>query len=264
MKKYLFAIVLLFLNIIFAFGQIMPTDFTANDCNGVSHHLFSELDAGKIIVVSFVEPCTSCIGPSGTAETAVSNYLTAHPGSNVIFYIASDFGTYACASLSFWASLNGLHGANAIFSDPAFVTTQYGPTPFMPKVVVLGGGTSHHIYLCGEGATYTNDSIENAINAAAIATSVTQNKIENSNISVFPNPAKDVISFSYFLSQTSDVNIEIFNLIGSKVYTFSKEKQVAGKHELPIAITNNICNGIYFIKLSAGESSNVLKFIVEK
>jgi hypothetical protein len=38
-------------------------DFTANDCNGTSHHLFAELNAGKVVVVAFVMPCTDCIGP---------------------------------------------------------------------------------------------------------------------------------------------------------------------------------------------------------
>ena len=57
MKKIVFSAIWL-VTASFTFAQT-ATDFTANDCAGTSHHLFAELDAGKIIVAAFVMPCGS-------------------------------------------------------------------------------------------------------------------------------------------------------------------------------------------------------------
>ena len=55
MKKLLLASSLLLLSGFIAFGQT-AVNFTGNDCAGTSHTLFTELDAGKVIVVTFVMP----------------------------------------------------------------------------------------------------------------------------------------------------------------------------------------------------------------
>ena len=46
---------------ILGFAQTTATDFTANDCGGTSHTLFTELNAGNVIVITWVMPCSSCI-----------------------------------------------------------------------------------------------------------------------------------------------------------------------------------------------------------
>ncbi len=261
MKKILLLVSIVFLNIGIGFCQTTATDFTANDCSGVSHHLFSELDAGKVIVASFVDPCSACIGPTATAINAMQIYSVTNPAT-VLFYLVDDYGNTPCPTLTSWAAHNLLNGYDKAFSDASFIMSQYG-LPAMPKIIVIGG-PNHHIYLNVEGAVTDSNQIQSAINAALAATFVPQLQNEGFNMQVYPNPAVNNISFSYTLNQTSDISIEVYNLIGSKVYSVSKEKQAPGNHDMPIAIGNNLSNGIYFIKLIAGASSNVLKFIVEK
>lgn len=62
-------------------------DFTVNDCAGTSHHLFGELDAGKVVVIAFVDPCASCIAPSGTALGIVQSFASSYPG-RVLYYLS--------------------------------------------------------------------------------------------------------------------------------------------------------------------------------
>ena len=261
MKKYLFLFIALFFGVGTGFAQTTATDFTTTDCSGISHHLFGELDAGKVIVASFVEPCSACIGPSANVQSAVAGYSVTNPGS-VLFYVVDDAANTSCTTLQLWSSHNGLTGANAIFSDPAFVMSQYG-TPAMPKIIVLGG-PGHHVFLSAEGAGLTTSDVQSAINSALASTFVPIVKNEGFDMNVYPNPAKEIISFSYSLAQATDVTIELYNIIGSKIYAITKEKQGLGKHDLPIPLGNNISNGIYIIKLTAGQSSEVFKFVVEK
>ena len=70
---------------IFSISQT-ATNFNTADCSSVSHDLFSELDAGKIIVITWVMPCGSCIAPAATASTVVSGYSD----PNVLFYLCDD------------------------------------------------------------------------------------------------------------------------------------------------------------------------------
>ena len=60
MKKYIFKSLLLMFFANISFAQKTPTDFTTDDCNGVSHNLFDELNDGNVIVISWVMPCGPC------------------------------------------------------------------------------------------------------------------------------------------------------------------------------------------------------------
>jgi len=59
MKKQILTFTFLILNTFGLIAQTNATDFTANDCDGVSHHLFSELDNGKVVVIAWVMPCNT-------------------------------------------------------------------------------------------------------------------------------------------------------------------------------------------------------------
>ena len=54
MKKYIFKILLLMFVTNISFAQPTATDFTTDDCDGVSHNLFDELNDGNVIVISWV------------------------------------------------------------------------------------------------------------------------------------------------------------------------------------------------------------------
>jgi hypothetical protein len=259
MKKYFILFIVFLIGALAGFSQT-ATDFTASDCVGVSHHLFTELDAGKIIVVSFVEPCGSCIAPSLAAQTTVQGYASSYPGK-VVFYVSDDQANTPCGSLTAWASTNGITSAT-VFSDVTFKESDYGAIA-MPKIAVIGG-TDHHIYFTQDGGPLNTTNLQNAINSAMAKLSVQKNDNSGFNLSVFPNPSKDRISLGYTLNEASAVSVDIYNVIGSKVLSVYKEKQPAGKNDLLINFNSRVCSGVYFLKLNAGELSESFKFIVDK
>lgn len=248
----------IFLNGIIMFGQTTATDFTLTDCSGNSHSLFSELDAGKVIVISFVMPCASCIGPSVTAYNSVLNYSVSNPG-RVIFYLSDDLGTTTCSTLSTWASLNGLDSATVISNTSLHMNQYNGNGLGMPKIVVLGGG-SHLVYFNDNNGSNSH-GIDAAIIEALGSNSLGESSSDFVNLKVFPSPVIDNATISYSLIKPEDLSIEIFNFLGENVKTFAPEKQTAGNHNLQIDF-ETFSSGFYFIKLNTSDAFEIIKFSV--
>lgn len=263
MKRSLFFIALLLLNSLSAKCQTTATDFTATDCNGVSHHLFDELDAGKIIVVTFVMPCSGCIGPSISANTVVNDYESTHPGK-VIYYMSDDDAGTTCASLKTWASDNGFGRPLAIttFSAPEFKEADYGSLS-MPKTVVLAGADHRIIYL--EDGTFSAANMKSAIDNALLNTmGLTQLSIQNTVPCISPNPASHKFTLTYSLRSPEFVNASIYSISGEKAKNIIAEKQQAGKHEINVNLDEGFTSGIYFLELITGNTHKSEKFTVIK
>ena len=90
MKKILLSLSLLLTSSIAIFGQ---TDFNATDCAGAPHQLFSELDGGKVIVLVWVMPCSSCIPGAKAAYNASASFASSNPG-RVFYYLIDVTGKH--------------------------------------------------------------------------------------------------------------------------------------------------------------------------
>jgi hypothetical protein len=69
-----------------------------------------------------------------------------------------------------------------------------------------------------------------------------------SDFSVYPNPVSNNMMINYSLSSSSNVMINIYDMLGNKVSSIANEKEVAGQH----AITWNaksIPQGIYIMQV---------------
>ncbi len=261
MKKNILLSLFILLNGLLAYSQT-AVNFVGNDCAGNPHNLYNEMDAGKVIVVSFVMPCTSCIGPSNSAQSIAQSYATSHPG-RVLFYIADDDGMTSCPTLTSWVSSYISNTPNAVFSNGALSQGDYPGSPFaMPKVVVMAG--SSHQVVFHQDNTLTTSALQSAINSALATTDVQQINNNDLNLSVFPNPAKGNIAINYSLSAPSDVTIDIYNIIGAKVLSVSRISQPSGKNTEQVNFGNKLSNGIYFIRISAEGATTTLKFVVDK
>ena len=79
MKKYILTTFFILLAATFSYAQTTATDFTTDDCNGVSHNLFDSLDAGNVIVIAWVMPCPPCATDVLPAYAAVQSFSSSHP-----------------------------------------------------------------------------------------------------------------------------------------------------------------------------------------
>ena len=240
----------------FGFAQSTATNFTCNDCASVSHTLFTELDAGKVIVLVWAMPCGACIGPSQSAYNTAQSFSSSHPG-RVLFYLADDYANTSCSTLNSWASTNSMPNSTK-FSNAAIDMADYGSTG-MPKVVILGG-TSHTVFYNANNtfsASAMSTAITNALNAG---TGITE-PVNVSSVNVFPNPANGVASISYSLESSSEVEIELFNLVGEKAKSIFSGNQSAGEHTLGVDCSK-LSNGIYFVKIGTGKLEKTIMLSV--
>lgn len=237
-------------------AQMTATDFTINDCSGVSHHLFGELDGGKIIVAVFVMPCSGCMIPAIDAQNVVQSFATSHPG-RVEMYLVDDDGLTTCAELNSWRNSNGLH-IMPTFSDPAFVQTQYG-TPGMPKVVVLGG-TDHKVY-DNQNNTFDMEQLRNGINAALGIPSSTRSVTKsNAAFSISPNPATSSAVATVNVVSDRMARFSFFDKSGRVVKT--KYAQLTkGLNNVSLELSG-LPQGVYVVRLLAGNETAETQLIV--
>jgi len=241
------------------FAQTTATDFTAIDCHGDSYNLYSKLDAGKVVVLAWVMPCSACIADPLDAFTTIQTYGTSQQ-NRIQFNLVDDFGNTTCSSLSGWANLYGMGNANMI-SDPVVSMADYGVNG-MPKVVIIAG-SNHKIYY--------NENSSSAGFQTALDLALAENPLTiketisvNYELNVFPNPVNQLLNVSYSISVPCNLTIEIVDILGAKTKQsiIYGEKQI-GKHSEVLDVSN-LANGIYFLKINSPNGTQMKKFIVSK
>ncbi len=241
-----------------AFAQTSATNFTTNDCSGVSHTLFTELDSGKVIVLVWVMPCGACVNVAATVSSAVASYATSNPGK-VKFYLVDDYANTTCNTLTGWATTNTI-SMDASFSNAAIDMSNYG-TPGMQKTIVLAG-KDHKVFYNQVGAV-NGTSLKTSINNGIIATTVgiAEPIATFSATNLFPNPTANSATISYALQSSTDVVIDLFDISGNKIKNVLNAKQSGGEQKININCAE-LNNGFYFIKLSVGKTEKAIAFTV--
>ncbi|MCF8228485.1 MAG: T9SS type A sorting domain-containing protein [Bacteroidales bacterium] len=83
----------------------------------------------------------------------------------------------------------------------------------------------------------------------------------NNNVRVYPNPFAYTTNISFSLTQREDVTIEIYNLLGQKVFSTGKISYGIGEHNKVIN-PDNLDKGVYFVQLVIGENTYTKKVAV--
>lgn len=83
-----------------------------------------------------------------------------------------------------------------------------------------------------------------------------------SNVMIYPNPASAVANIDLNLASASNVNIDVYNMIGQSVYAKDFSNLASGDHHFTIN-TSSYKSGIYFISINAGDYKVTRKLIVE-
>lgn len=81
-------------------------------------------------------------------------------------------------------------------------------------------------------------------------------------INIFPNPVSDILTVSFNLTKTSDVNIMVYDLLGKVVFEANKGVNQIGNKEFNLSL-GDIDSGFYLLKLNVGNDSFVKKISVK-
>jgi PKD repeat protein len=72
------------------------------------------------------------------------------------------------------------------------------------------------------------------------------------NLSVYPNPVSNILTINYYLNNSSDIAINLFDMLGNKVSEMLNSNQSAGQHAIEWN-ANTLTNGIYFLQIRAND-----------
>jgi hypothetical protein len=79
----------------------------------------------------------------------------------------------------------------------------------------------------------------------------------------YPNPFNPNTTIKYSLPKTGNVNVTVYNALGSKIATIVNEYKSAGNYSVQFN-GSNIASGIYLYRLESGNFSATKKFILLK
>lgn len=236
MKKVFFTIATI-CSLSVAQAQTAP-DFTAPDCSSSSHTLYTELNAGKTVVITWVMPCGSCVNGGKAAQNAVASFNTSNPGK-VVYWMIDDLGDTPCPSLSSWASTNGIT-APTLFGNAGNAADEndFGGTG-MPHVVVIAPNKTI-LFNKKNGAANDETGIKAAI-SQSIALNVAE--IDAREISIAPNPASNEVKVSYTKAIST---IKVVTAMGQTV----AEYNYASRTLNPSINISALATGIYKVLIT--------------
>jgi len=259
MKKILLINTLVCFSVGIVFAQTTATDFTTDDCNGVAHNLFNELDAGNVIVIGWVMPCGPCATYTLPAYSAVQSFATSHPG-RVHFYLVDDYANTACATLINWGNTNNMP-LNSTFSSSDISMSDYG-TNGMPKVVVLGG-SNHTVYYNQNDSHINFNGAQLAISDALLAPLGIEQSISNEfEISSYPNPVNNELNISYSNIKSVVINFTIVDVLGKVVLSIEEPSSYSTEKLIKSINVSTLNNGNYFLKISSEGVVESIPFVV--
>ncbi|MEO8067074.1 MAG: hypothetical protein ABI599_05210 [Flavobacteriales bacterium] len=171
-------------------AQTTALDFTANDCDGVSHTLFTELEAGNAVILELVMMgCQPCV----TAGNSLKNNVLPNVSdpNRVKFYSIGFTNSINCTQMNDWKTTNGF--THTVFAGMSAQTTYYGGMG-MPTLAIVGG-PDHDVFYSEQGHSDSDNPAILAAIEAALAAGVGIQEVAGEAVSIHPNPVVDVLAF---------------------------------------------------------------------
>ena len=79
----------------------------------------------------------------------------------------------------------------------------------------------------------------------------------------YPNPFNPSTKIKYSVTQSSNVVLKIYDVLGNEVATLVNEEKPAGSYEVEFN-PSSLTSGVYFYKLQAGSFVDTKKMILQK
>lgn len=216
-------------------------DFTVTDSKGVSHNLFSYLDAGKLVCLDFFyKDCPACATTAPHYQGAFE-YFGCNQG-NVIFiaissrdsdatlisYAAEKGYTYPMVSSSSGGGVS-VHSAYGVTATPTYILI----TPNRDIV-------EQDIYPVPSVQTFIDKIAPHGGIAQECVTSV--NESSQAEFSIFPNPVENTLFVNAPCFQ--NLQFEVIDLLGKVVH----QEEMNAPNGLFEINVSNLHKGVYFVR----------------
>ncbi len=249
-------------------GQTV-NDFTITDVHGNTHNLSTYANAGKWIVLDFF--FTGC-GPCQSTVPTFSEFHEKYGCNNGdVVCISIDTGDDNAAVLAFestYSESTGFNpapaasgtegGGNAVVSDfgvgafPTYCVVGADMTLKIADIYPIANVATFETALAGVGFTPTPTTCGIAATPELTLT----------DAQIYPNPSTGNVSVRFNNTVSSDITIEVSNLVGQVVYT-STETTIAGSNLFSLNLTG-LNDGQYIVKIGNGTEQTISKLQLTK
>ena len=90
----------------------------------------------------------------------------------------------------------------------------------------------------------------------------TEELTEVTEISLFPNPVKEMMKVDFTLAESTQLQVEVFNATGQRVQQLGVANYGAGRNQLNIDAAQ-LSNGMYFLRMFNADRELNRRFIVQ-
>jgi PKD repeat protein len=96
-----------------------------------------------------------------------------------------------------------------------------------------------------------------------IATGIEDIENQVNDLSIFPNPANELLNLSFDLAENKGLSFSISNVLGQTVYNSEKRMYAKGKNGLSLDL-QQLENGFYLVSISDGKQQITKRFVVSR
>lgn len=235
--------------------------FNGLDCYDNPVDLFSDLDAGKAVVLHYYMPDCGMCPPAAEKIQAMANHIMeTYPGMIKGYAFPFQNSTDCDYSVS-WVEDNDLP-LYAPMDSGAAAVAYYGGFG-MPTVVLLGG--ADHRVMFSTLSFVSSDTTEMADSILALFGAVATDIISFDplrNLNVSPNPTNSEINLNVSTDASVEATVLITDLNGKCVF-HSQEQFISGINQRRIDI-QMLADGLYLIHVTTKNSTISTPLIVNK
>ena len=217
----------------YATGDTFHVCLTIHDSHGCS-----DTHCHDVIVTS-VHPCHASFTFGVDSTGTVIYFMNTSSGTTGTTTYNWDFGD----------------GSTSTLENPTYTYTHTGY-----HVVCLyindstTGCSSHFCHVVFHGHVHHH-------HAALSSARVSDSPDDMISISIYPNPVQSSATVAYSLLESADVNIQIYDMLGSIVYEQGLWNESEGQHSHEVNVSE-LAKGIYILKLNTNSESVIKKITI--
>ena len=274
-------------------GSYTVTYTDGNGCSATSSATNVSVSSSPAPTVSITGSTQLCPGETVTLSSSTGDtyqwYLNGNPinGATSQTYSASAAGTYAVdvtnsnpcngAGMSANTTVTVLTAPTAGFTWSVPVVNQYQFTNSSANATIYawdfgdlsGSSAQNPIHIYTANGTYTVTLIVTGSNGCTDTTTQVINFVSGveeeaalAGMTLYPNPANDMVNITFNMNSGSDVNIFAYDMTG-KVLVNENQDLASGTTNVQYN-TTEWSNGVYFFRVTENGVSNTVRVIIAR
>ena len=135
------------------------------------------------------------------------------------------------------------------------------PKNYFGDLIIYAAGNAANPPQGNINYSYPGDTIFNTTMTISHDAGIENNYADPSDISIFPNPAKDNFTISCTIPQAENTTIVLYDMKGQPVKPIQSGLLPQGENKFNTNVTG-LPSGVYFVRINAGSETTVKKILI--